>query len=200
MEWIGKVIEAAKLPTKFIVGIFLVAIALLFLPQPLIDSLYLKDFKGKYGLYFGIIALSTGALLLIESILYFWKKIQIKRNVDKFKKQALVRIQRLDHAEKAVIREFYLKGQNTLKLPIDHPVVAGLINSGILQIVSSQGRMSLAGMLFSTKISDTVQKQLATEMIDLPTGQPTQEQIEFLRNNRPDFAASIEREESIFRW
>lgn len=200
MEWISKLIEAIKLPTKFILSIFLVSIALLFLPQQVIDAFYLKEFKDKYGLFIGITALSSGALLFTETIIFSWKKVSRRRDFDKLKKQAIERLQKLDHAEKAVLREFFLKGQNTLKLPMDHPVVAGLLSSGILNIVGSQGRMSLAGMLFSMKISDFIRKQLSAEMIDLPVSQPTQEQIEFLRNNRPDFVASIEHEESIFKW
>ena len=70
MEWISKVIEEAKLPTKFIVVIFLVSSALLFLSEETLTSLKLADFARKFGLYIGITALTSGALLAIESISY----------------------------------------------------------------------------------------------------------------------------------
>ncbi|MCK5607444.1 superinfection exclusion B family protein [Candidatus Pacearchaeota archaeon] len=200
MEWISKIIEAAKLPTKFILSIFLVAVALLFLPQELLSNLHLKEFIDKYGLYIGITALGSGTLLFMEILIHIWKTAQNKINHRKIKKAAFERVQKLDSAEKAVLREFFLQGQNTIKLPMDHPIVAGLLSSGILRMVGSHGRMSLAGMLFSMQISDFIREHLTYELLELPQSQATQTEIEFLRNNRPSFMSSIQEEESIFNW
>jgi len=198
VEWISKLIEAAKLPTRFILCVFLVAAALLFLPQSLLGSFHLKEFIEKYGLYIGITALGSGALLLFDFIIYSWKATKNTIGHRKIKKAALERIQNLDSAEKAVLREFFLQGQNTIKLPMDHPVVAGLLSCGILNFVGSHGRMSLAGMLFSMKISNFIREQLTSELLELPTSQPTQDEIKFLRNNRPSFMSNIHREDSLF--
>jgi len=200
LEWISKIIEAARLPTKFILCVFAVTVALLFLPQNLLISLHLKEFTDKYGIYIGITALGSGSLLFVEILIYFWNAVQKKVNRRRIYKKALERIKNLDPAEKAVLREFFLQGRNTIKLPMDHPVVAGLLHSGILQLVGSHGRMSLAGMLFSMKISDFIREHLTYEIIELPEGQPTEKDIEFLRNNRPEFMSSIEREDSLFKW
>jgi len=198
VEWISKVLEATKLPTKFIVVIFLASFALLLLPEDNLTSLKLVEFSNKYGIYIGIAALASGALLAVELVGYIWNTINHKVSSRKFKKSSLERLTQLDSSEKSVLREFYLQGQNTLKLPMDHPVVAGLINLGILHLVGQHGRMSAAGMLFSMKISDFVRKNLTYELLDLPSGQPSNEDIEFLKNNRPPFMGSIFREESIF--
>lgn len=200
MEWISKLIEAAKLPTRFILCIFLVSAALLCLPQSLIVSLHLKEFIEKYALYVGITVLTSGALLIVELFIYSWKAARKKIGLRKIRKSAIERVQNLDPAEKGVLREFYLQGQNTIKLPMDHPVVAGLLSCGILNLVGRQGRMSMAGMLFSMKISDFVRGQLTYDLLELPTNEPTQREMEFLRDNRPSFMSSIQREESLFRW
>lgn len=198
MEWISKVIEAAKLPTKFIVVIFLVSSALLFLSEDTLSSLKLDDFAKKFGLYIGITSLASGALLTIEFVSYIWNRIANEVSSRKFKKSSLERLDKLDSSEKSVLREFYLQGQNTLKLPMDHPVVAGLINVGVLRLIGQHGRMSTAGMLFSMKISDFVRENLTYELLDLPSGELSHEEIEFLKKNRPSFMNSIHREESLF--
>lgn len=198
MEWISKVIEAAKLPTKFIVVIFLVSSALLFLSEEALTSLKLADFAKKFGLYIGITSLTSGALLTIEFISYMWNRITNGVSSRKFKKSSLERLEKLDPSEKSVLREFYLQGQNSLKLPMDHPVVAGLINAGVLRLIGQHGRMSTAGMLFSMKISGFVRENLTYDLLDLPSGKPSHEEIEFLKNNRPPFMNSILREESLF--
>ncbi|WP_305814117.1 hypothetical protein [Photobacterium leiognathi] len=61
MEWISKIIEAAKLPTKFIVVIFLVSSVLLFISEEVLTSFKLADFAKRFGLYIGITSLGTGA-------------------------------------------------------------------------------------------------------------------------------------------
>ena len=200
MEWITKIIEAARLPIKSILWIFVVTVALLFLPQDLLVSFHLKEFTDKYGIYISITALCSGVLLFIEILIYFWNATQKKVNRRRIYKKAIERTKNLDPTEKAVLREFFLQGRNTIKLPMDHPVVAGLLHSSILQLVGSHGRMSLAGMLFSMKISDFIRKHLTYEIIELPKGKPTEKDIEFLRENRPEFMSSIEREDSLFKW
>lgn len=198
MEWISKIIEAAKLPTKFIVVIFSVSFALLFLSEETLTSLKLADFVKKFGLYIGITALTSGVLLTIESISYVWNRVADSISSRKFKKSSLERLNKLDPSEKSVLREFYLQGQNSLKLPMDHPVVAGLINVGIIRLIGQHGRMSAAGMLFSMKISDFVRENLTYDLLDLPSGEPSHQEIEFLKGNRPPFMNSILREESLF--
>ncbi len=198
MEWISKLVEAAIIPTKIILCVFIVASTLLVLPNNILNSLRVKDFIDKHGIYIGITALSSGALLVINFSIYLWGQIKIRGNKNKIINNSVKRIQSLDHAEKAVLREFFLQGQNTIKLPMDNPVVAGLLNSGILVIVGSQARMSLVGMLTNMKISENVNSLIIPEILDLPTHKPTPAEIEFIKNNRPSFVSSILRSESFF--
>lgn len=200
MEWWANIVEAAKLPTKFIVVIFLVSLGLILIPEAALSAMKLKSFSDKYGLYVGITALSSGALLLIEAATAVWK---ITNNIiakSKLSKKVAERMASLDPSEKAVLREFYLQGQNTINLPMDNPVVAGLLNAGVIVLVGRHGRMSLAGMLFSMKIAERAEAYITYDLITLPVGEPTEEELHFLRNNRPQFMSSIQREESIFNY
>jgi len=198
LEWISKIIEIAKLPTKFILSIFAVSVVLLFLPKNLLISLYVNEFTDKYGIYIGITALMSGVLLIVEIFTYFYNMLQKRINRKTINKRSLKRIETLDQEEKAVLREFFLRGRNTVKLPKDHPVVEGLLHSGILKLVGSYGRMSSFGMLYSMEISNLIREDLIYEIIGMPNGEPTEQEIEFLRSNRPEFMLSIEREELLF--
>jgi len=142
MGLIKEMIEAAKLPMKFMFCIFFVSFALLFLPNDIMVTLHLKEFTAKYGIYVGIVMLGSGALLVSEITLSAWSRFKARQAIRKLNNSALDRLNRLDQSEKSVLREFYLQGQNTLQLPMDHPVVAGLISSGILTIGESGVRLA----------------------------------------------------------
>lgn len=76
--------------------------------------------------------------------------------------------------------------------------MAGLINVGTLRLIGQHGRMSTVGMLFSMKISDFVSENLTYDLLDFPSGEPSHDEIEFLKINRPPFMNSILREDSLF--
>lgn len=200
MEWVTKIIEAAKLPTKFIVVIFLVSVGFVFTPESMLSKMKLQSFSESYGHYASIIMLTSGALLLVESTTAIWKMIKDKIAKASFHKKIANRLKDMDPAEKAVLREFYLQGQNTIKLPMDHPVVAGLLNSSIIVLVGQHGRASLTGMLFSMKIAESAMVHITNELIDFPSGEPTDEDLIFLRDSRPSFISSIQREGSLFNF
>ncbi|WP_280545990.1 super-infection exclusion protein B [Halomonas sp. 11-S5] len=200
MEFIAKFLDAAKLPTKFIVAIFFASTIPLLLPSELVAALRLSGILDSYGSYMGVTSVLSGSVMVIEFTIWVSKKIKkahLRRRLSRLSKS---RLRSLDHAEKAVLREFYIQGQNTIKLPMDQPVVAGLLSSGILSIVSQHGKCSLAGMLVSMKIPDRLSEEITLEMLDLPTGEPSEEDIEFLKENRPPFTRSIQREEAHLQW
>lgn len=200
MEWVAKLFEAAKLPTKFIVAIFLATTIPLLLPNKLVSALRFSEIIDSYGNYMGVASVLSGSILVIGFAVWVTQKLRqiyLRRN---FEKLSIERLKDLDHAEKSVLREFYIQGQNTIKLPMDHPVVAGLLSSGILRIVGRHGQHSLAGMLMSMKIPDRLRKVITCEMLELPMGEPSEHDIEFLLENRPAFTRSIKREEAFLQW
>jgi len=200
MEWVAKLFEAAKLPTKFIVAIFLASTIPLFLPAEVVFALRLNEIIESYGNYMGVASVLSGSILIIEFAVWVSRGIRktyLRRKLAKLSKE---RLKGLDHAEKSVLREFYIQGQNTIKLPMDHPVVAGLLSSGVLSIVGQHGKHSLAGVLVSMKIPDRLREIITLEMLDLPVGEPSEQDIEFLKENRPPFTRSIQREEALLQW
>lgn len=200
MEWIAKVIEIIKLPTKFIVAIFLFCSVLTFSSDSFLESIGFSSFKEDYKIYISLGFLVSAILLTIELFSVIQRKRKLKKMIGKQRERIDRRLMTLDSSEKGVLREFYLQGQNTIKLPMDHPVVAGLLSAGILTQVGHHGRMSLAGMLISMRIADYARQNITLDKIDLPYGEPTNQEMDFLRNNRPDFMSQIMREDSLFRF
>ncbi len=191
MEWIHKVHEPTQVFKKFVLCIFLAAAALLTFPEGFLERLHLAVLMDSHGIYIGVIGLVSGALLLSEALFYTGKTVIGKIRLNRLKKASQERIRNLDESEKAVLREFFLQGQNTIKLPRDHPVVAGLIDCGILRVVGDQGRMSLSGMLYNIKISEWIRPEISSELLNMPSGQPTPEESEFLSLNRPGFMSHM---------
>ena len=199
MEWASKILEAAKLPTKFVVAVFLASTLLLFLSPEIILKLRLEKLLQEYGRYLGIASILSGSVLAIDLIAWLSRKLKkyfLRRKIRNLSKE---RLKSLDQAEKAVLREFFIQGRNTIKLPMDHPVVAGLLSAGVLTVVGQHGKHSLAGMLFSMKIPDVLSEEFTYEMLDLPAGEPSEEDVEFIRENRPAFMDRIERDEALLR-
>jgi hypothetical protein len=138
------------------------------------------------------------AVAIVHAVVAVSHSVKRKRHVHEFKKLRSEAFQNLDRHEKAVLREFFIQGQNTLRLPIDHPTVAGMRTRGILEIVGSHGEGSLAGLLFPVKLADDIRGQLTAAMVDLPEGEPSKEQVEWVVTNRPDFIPEIERHIDLF--
>ncbi len=74
MEWIAKLFEAAKLPTKFIVSIFLASTIPLFLHSEMVSALRLSEIIDTYGSYMGVVSVLSGSILVIEAVLLLIRK------------------------------------------------------------------------------------------------------------------------------
>ncbi len=70
------------------------------------------------------------------------------------------------------------------------------MTKGILVLAGKYGERSTAGMLFLVKIADGI--QVSIDMIDLPAGEPTPEEKDFIISNRPDFLPEIEAHNDLF--
>jgi len=198
MDWLGKAIEVLKLPLKYIWAVAVTAGFLLFAPEAWLDKLNLAHLSQEFSTTIGLVFLGSAVLVGVNIISGIWNWNIGKRNVKKWAEVRSKALKHLDPKEKAVLREFFLKDQNTLPLPIDQATVAGLLNKGFLQSVSSMREKSLAGILSSLIIVPEVKNQLTHQMLNLPEGDPSESDKEFLRKNRPDFMSEIDHHMDLF--
>lgn len=213
MEWIKTVKDIIQLPVKFIIGIAIFSGSLFILPNTIITQLKLTGFINDFGTYIGIAFYAAFIIILVNIVYTIISKIQkyfsTKRNrtnleLEKKEKENKIRqkISSLDPHEKAVLREFIIQSKNTIELPIDHHVVTGLINSGIINVVSEYvtGNI-LIGLLSSGSLSefarDIIFKDL--EIIGMNNRQPTEQEKYSILKQRPDFILQIERHNNLYK-
>ena len=134
------------------------------------------------------------ALVVVNSFVWSCDRIRARRASAKCRRKVQERVESLDAAECAVLREFYLREQRTLGLPINFPAVAGLIRAGILQQEQSVGTRIINGMVFPVRISDDADKFISRKLlfgnfIIVSDGEATltDEGNKWAANNRPEF-------------
>ena len=189
MEWISSVYRALKLPPKLMAGIALPAGILCCLPGSFLERLGLSEFVATTRPYLALVFIVFSSILLIELISYIAKNVISRRKQSRLIKILTGELEALDFQEICILREFIIQGQKTIKLPIDQPVVAGLVNRGLLLVVSPYGEWTLGGRTYPCKVPDRIFEHLNYEHLRLPKD-PTEEQLERIRSERPGYITS----------
>lgn len=187
MDWISKLFDIGKLPTKIVTWIAIFSGALLFAPPRVLASLRLDTFVKDYGFYIGLAFLGSAILLAINIILALWRSLLRWSSSRKWRSGLRDTVATFDAAEKAVLREFFIQGKNTLRLPVDDPAVSALRRKQILQLVGELGEGSLVGVLFPLAIHPEARAVLTAKSLDLPAGQPTDADRNRILDSRPPF-------------
>lgn len=191
MNFLSDLLDLNKITAKTAFLILLISSCLLFLPADYLAKLEIAGFKKEFGKYFGFAFLASSAFLLVA--LWNWLQQKINRAIKrgKWNRELVEFIKRLDMAEIAVLREFHINGQQSLDMPIDEPVVAGMLNKGILYQLSSMGQMSREGMMMAVSVNPKISDAITPTFLGLPNGEPSRNELEGILNARPDWAKSI---------
>ncbi|HRH92232.1 MAG TPA: superinfection exclusion B family protein [Agitococcus sp.] len=196
-ELLAKFIEIIQLPIKYLLVFSALSGFLIFSPESYLNYFGLQKIAVEYKTWISITFLVLSLLLVIEVVYWCWGKIDDYFSSRNLKKELQSELLKLDNHEKAVIREFYLQGKNTLQLPLNHPTIARLFDSHFLILSSTMAEKSLAGVLASLSINPEIKDYITYSLIDLPKS-PTSEQIQWLKDNRPDFVAEIAHHNNLF--
>lgn len=202
MEWLTKLSDLHKLPTRYIGLVAIVTGALLFSPTWFLDRLHLSIVPAPYGAVIGIAFLLSSGMVLVNSFGLLFDASKRRGWSKKRKKMIEDALSQLDPVEQAVLREFMLTGVSTLKIPMDNPSVVGLESKGILERVGRYGNYAFDGMMFPYRISATANELITPELlglsgflIEVDSGQfgLTQEGKEWIDEHRPGFVESRRR-------
>ncbi|MGA1868669.1 MAG: superinfection exclusion B family protein [bacterium] len=189
-EWILnflKSISDSKKSITIISCIFFTCAFIIFSPDKWIKKIGLEKVKTEYSLYIGLIFLITGCFLIVELITFLYNKRKLSKIKAEKELKTIEELDNLDKKEIAVLREFFLQGQNTIHLPIDHPVVTGLLSKGIIVAVSDIYVQNLAGLVYSIKIADIVKPFINLDFVGLSAKKFNEEELRYINGNRPKF-------------
>lgn len=196
MDFFKSIFDITKLPTKIFLVLSLISGFFIFANEELIKKFKLEKFD-EYGQYIGAIFLFSTSLVIINFIIWIFNTISTRIRIKKLKKEFSKRLKELDLYEQSVLREFYINGKNSLKMPIDDAVVSGLLNKKIL-VYNQQfsGNMIGSGFDFVLSINPLAKKYLTTEDIGL-SYEESEKNHNFLKNNRPNWVNRVNRFDNL---
>jgi len=193
MDWLSGVLNAIKLPVKIICVIALFTLMLLIMPTKILTLLSLNLFTTQYKQYISLVFIGSVAYLLVNIISYIVSILRYnnRTNSKKIRKIIDTKIESLDPHEKAVLREFFIQAKNTIKLLMDNPIVAGLLENHIIEQVGKMGQNTLFGLLINFKISDYAYTKITPQLIEVPDREPTEIERREIISKRPEFMKKL---------
>ena len=185
-KYLKALFDLTKLPTKFFFLISVVSGFVLFADSAFLnEKLFLTKIKTEHGWILGITFILTAGLVIVNFVIWLFNSISQKLLIKKLKKQFVKKVKNLDPHEKSVIREFVLRGQKSIEMPIDDAVVAGLLSNKILVMNRQFGNSSIMrGMNTALSINEYAEELLENKDVDLSEN-PTEQEVAKL--NRPSW-------------
>lgn len=202
MEWLSKIVDLAKVPTKFIGSVAVVCAIVFLLPASALERVALLQVREDFGQYFGLGLLISSSVLLIELGIWVYRIVRAHYAGRRLKQHIREYLKGLDVSEKAVLREFFLASARTIKLPIEQPAVSSLMNADVLEQSASLGSRTTVGSIFSVSLSDEAEANLNPELVDIAQfvlhtddgkWYLNEEGQQWVLNNRPSFMHELQR-------
>jgi hypothetical protein len=200
MSWISGIFEVHRLPVKALSWIFVFTGFLSLSPNSWAAKLGMASLVNSFRGYISAVFLASASILLVNLVIRVIGFAQAKLDHAKWRSGLSKAISELDYSEKAILREFYIQARNSIQLPFNDPSVTGLRRKGIVKPIGNVGEYSYAGMLLPFAMTSETKEILGPEMIGLPPGEPTDEEIEWIRSSRPDFIKAIQRRSNLLDW
>lgn len=147
MEGMKMIPELLKLPVKIITALCIASGLILFLPNNIINKLYMINFKNSYGFVIGIIFVITLSIVACYLIFYLapiiWNKLTHKHKTKKIKARRKEIMDNLNDNEREIINELMKQPDNTLELPFNTGIVKKLTYYNIISPTSSENYVDL---------------------------------------------------------
>ncbi len=182
-----KFFSPKKVMFRIMLWLMVCCAVLLAIPEHVLTLLALDKFVPEHAHFIG--------LGLIVSVAYFLTQLlnigldeSIRHLTDKRVTETIeAKIQLLDRAERALLREFFLQGATILTLPQNEPAVKSLLNACILECLGNERHYAIQGSTAEYKIAMKARMYLNRGVLRLPAGEPSQEEMQHLIKARPQF-------------
>lgn len=107
-----------KLPTKIMASIAIASGLILFMPDIIINKMFLATFRNSYGFIIGLVFLITFSLLAVSLVISIYKYFLSRRAKKKFLEEANNKLRKLDTYQKAMVYYLYSEDNHTGELPL----------------------------------------------------------------------------------
>ncbi|QQX76650.1 MULTISPECIES: super-infection exclusion protein B [Aequorivita] len=185
MEHLKNLFDLTKLPAKFFFLFAVISGFILFADNTILEKVQLDKLNETYDWIVGLVFITSSGLVIVNFIIWLFKYIRTQFKIQKIKNSFKERLKNLDLHEQSVIREFLINQQTSIEMPIDDPVVSGLLKKRILVINKQLGNgFMMTGSYTSVSINEYAEKYLNLSDIGL-SEKPTEEEINEVNNNRP---------------
>lgn len=185
MEHLKNLFDLTKLPAKFFFLFAVLSGFILFADNALLEKIHLDKLNETYGWIVGLVFIASSGLVVVNFIIWLFKYIRTQFKIRKIKKGFRERLKSLDFHEKSVLREFLINQQTSIEMPIDDPVVSGLLKKRILVINKQFGNgFMMTGSYASLSLNEHAEKHLNLSDIGLSEN-PSEEEVLQVRQNRP---------------
>jgi len=160
MEWLTRIFEFLKLPTRIIAFSCLFSGLLFFIPKKIKDTLNLSAIVQEYGEYFGFAFLLSFVYLIFIFVSYIIAKYKKYKLNKKFEDGIEETLEGLLYPEKCLLREFVLQNKSVIEVPIGSTEVVSLFNKGIVEYASNNIRSFIFGDFVCIQINNKAKKYL----------------------------------------
>ena len=149
-----------KLPIKIIGALAIASGIILFLPNEVIDKMYMMSFREKYGFSIGILFIVTTSILLVSFIILVHKHFSKKYYKKKFEDSAPKRLKELSQYQKVIIYDLYKNNSYTDELPIGDGAVRTLEHGCFIVKTVSQHLTDMDNPMFPFMLQPWVVDEL----------------------------------------
>ncbi|WP_409068408.1 superinfection exclusion B family protein [Clostridium sp. FAM 1755] len=130
--------ELLKLPASIMSAISLASGVILFLPDSIINKLYMIDFRNRYGFVIGAVFIISTSILTIGVITKSYKFLNSKYSNKKVKRNSKKLLVSLDTYKKTIVYMLYQEENNTHTLPLNDGAVVFLEHWMVIQKATTQ--------------------------------------------------------------
>lgn len=169
----------------------IVAGMLLFIPKSLLQVVSLEILVTEY-LHFISLGFIVGITYFMTQVLdYFLNEAIAHLKYKRIVKGIEEKVRLLDPTERALLREFFLQGETILTLPEEEIAVKSLLVTNIIESIGNQKHYAIQGSTADYKISMRARIYLNRQVLRLPSGEPSMEEMQQLIKARPNFANNV---------
>ena len=138
------IVDFLKLPPRILGALSVASGLLLFLPNAIIEKLYMTSFRDKPGFAIGIVFVVSTSILVVFLVVIIAKKIKDKYYNKRLKKARIAYLKRIDGNKVELIRYLLNESTHTAMLPMHDGVVLELQHFYVILPTGSTHAVNMA--------------------------------------------------------